>query len=108
MSHFVRHSGLSVGDLFLLELTPELNPRGKAQPLTFDKNLIKSPVWSRDGRRLLFTRYNSTTGRHRLWSIALSNPHRIEPVPVPADNASELALSPRGDRLIYARETNTF
>src|SRR4051812_6011455 len=74
---------------------------------TFDNNLIKSPVWTRDGGALLFTRYNMITGRQRLWSLALSNPRKLEPVPIPADNASQLTLSPRGDRLIYARETNT-
>ena len=104
---FARHSGPSVGDLFLLDLTPELNPRGKPQRLTFDNNLIRSPVWTRDGGALMFTRYNMMTGRQRLWRVELSNARKLEPVPIAADNASQLALSPRGDQLIYARETNT-
>jgi Tol biopolymer transport system component len=45
-------------------------------------------------------------GRHSLWKITLSNPPQMEPLPISADNAFALAISPKGDRLVYTRAIN--
>jgi TolB protein len=102
---FVRHSGPSAGDVYVLDFSRELQPRGEPKRLTFDDRLTGSPAWMGDGRALLFTRY-SMPGRHSLWRIILSNPPRMEPLPISADNAFALAISPRGDRLVYTRPIN--
>jgi eukaryotic-like serine/threonine-protein kinase len=102
---FVRHSGSSAGDIYLLEFSRQLQPGGEPKRLTFDDRLTGSPVWTRDGRALLFTRY-SMSGRHGLWKIILSNPPRMEPLPISADKAFALAISPNGDRLVYTRPIN--
>jgi Tol biopolymer transport system component len=102
---FVRHSGPSAGDVYVLDFSRELQPRGEPKRLTFDDRLTGSPAWTRDSRALLFTRY-SMPGRHSLWRIILSNPPRMEPLPISADNAFALAISPKGDRLVYTRPIN--
>ncbi|MBV9306762.1 MAG: PD40 domain-containing protein [Acidobacteriaceae bacterium] len=79
--------------------------RGEPKRLTADHRPNSSPVWMPDGRSLLFTRYN-LPGQHSLWKIALSSTLHLEPLPVSADDASALALSARGDRLLYTRQMN--
>jgi len=101
---FVRHSGNAASDVYLLEFTRELQPRGEPRRLTYDHRRTSGPVWTRDGRHLFLTRYG-LPGRHSLWKISLTNPIRLEPLPIPEDHAFALALSAGGDRLIYTRET---
>jgi eukaryotic-like serine/threonine-protein kinase len=102
---FVRHSGSTAGDVYLLDVSRQLQPRGEPRRLTFDDRLTGSPVWMRDGRALLFTRY-AVPGRHSLWKMRLSNPPQLEPLPISADNAFALAISPKGDRLVYTHAIN--
>jgi Tol biopolymer transport system component len=100
---FVRHSGANSGDLFLLHLTPDLRAQGEPERLTFDNLLIGSPVWTRDGRGIVFTRY-ATAGKPSIWKMTPGH-GRPEPLPISADNALGLAISAKGDRLVYTRET---
>ncbi len=100
---FVRHSG-DPGDVYVLELTQQLQPRGEPRRVTFDHRPISSPAWTPDGRALLSTRY-ALPGRHSLWKITLSSPPRLAPLPISTDDASAVALAPKGDRLIYTRST---
>jgi eukaryotic-like serine/threonine-protein kinase len=100
---FVRHAG-APGDLYVLQLTPDLEGQGEPKRLTFDYRPIASPAWTHDSLALLSTRF-ALPGRHSLWKITLSNPPRTEPLPISTDNASALALAPRGDRLVYTRQT---
>jgi Tol biopolymer transport system component len=102
---FVRHAGPMVGDVYVLEISQRTQVLGEPKRLTSDHRLNSSPVWTPDGRSLLFARYN-LPGRHSLWKITLSSTPHLEPVPVSADDASGLALSARGDRLLYGRQMN--
>ena len=102
---FVRCASAAAGDVYVLEMSHDMRVRGAPMRLTFDHRPNSSPVWTHDGRSLLFTRYD-LPGRHSLWKITLSSPPRLAPVPISADNASALAISPRGDRLVYGRQTN--
>jgi Tol biopolymer transport system component len=72
--------------------------------VTFENRQTSSPVWTPGGRALLFTQY-LVPGKQGLWKITLSNPPRMEPLPISADNAFALAISPKGDRLVYTRQT---
>ena len=102
---FVRHAGPSAGDVYVLEIPQQTQVRGEPKRLTSDHRPNSSPVWMHDGRSLLFARYH-LPGRHSLWRITLSSTPHLEPLPVSADDASALALSARGDRLLYTRQMN--
>lgn len=102
---FVRRASRFAGDVYMVEMSKAMQVRGEPKRLTFDHRPNGSPVWMPNGQALLFTRYD-LPGRPSLWKMTLSNPPRLEPVPISADNASALALSPRGDRLLYASQMN--
>jgi Tol biopolymer transport system component len=102
---FVRYSGRWAGDLHLLSLSKDLSPLGDPKRLTFHNRRIGTPVWTRDGRALLFARYEFA-GAHSLWRMILSDPPKVAPLPIPADNSATLALSAKGNRLVYTRDTS--
>jgi Tol biopolymer transport system component/DNA-binding winged helix-turn-helix (wHTH) protein len=99
---FARYTG-AASDLYAVDLSKNLRPAGEPKRLTFYHQLTTSPVWMRDGRSLLFTRY-SARGSPSLWRMTFAAPGRPEPLPISADNASSLALSPKGDSLLFTRE----
>ena len=99
---FIRHSGIRAGDLYVVELKPGLQVAGVPKRLTFDHRPIGSPVWTSDSHELIFARYY-IIGRHSLWRLNVSKPFTARPIPVSADEASTISISPRTHRLVYAR-----
>ena len=69
---FARYTG-AVSDLYALDLSKNLQPAGEPKRLTFYHQLTTSPVWMRDGRSLLFTRY-SARGSPSLWRMTFPAP----------------------------------
>jgi Tol biopolymer transport system component len=104
---FIRSSGwgASASDLYLLELSADLKPQGKPQRLTFFNRQVASPVWTPDGRAILFTRHE-IAGSHSFWRINLADNRNIVPIPIPTDNSVALALSSQGKRVVYTRDTS--
>lgn len=104
---FVRSSswGASASDLYLLELSADLKPREEPQRLTFYNAQVASPVWTPDGRAILFT-LHEIAGRHSFWRMNLSDERNIVPIPIPTDNTLALALSSQAKRVVYARDTS--
>ena len=102
---FVRHSSRFGADVYVLQLSRKMEAQGEPKRLTSDGRQVSSPVWTDGGRALLYVRYIGP-GRHSLWRIALADSPRLEPLPISAENAFALALSPHGDRLVYSREIN--
>ena len=104
---FIRSSnwGASASDLYLLELSADLKPKGKPQRLTFYNRQVASPVWTPDGRAILFTRHE-IAGSHSFWRINLADNRNIVPIPIPTDNSVALALSSQGKRVVYTRDTS--
>jgi Tol biopolymer transport system component/DNA-binding winged helix-turn-helix (wHTH) protein len=101
---FARYAGAAgaSSDLYVLKLSPDLQPDGPAERLTFYNRHLASPVWASDGRSILFTR-TELAGNHGIWRINLSG-RKTEPLPISADSSSALDLSRRGRRLVYTRE----
>jgi WD40-like Beta Propeller Repeat len=58
---FVRYSslGASASDLYSVDLSGALKPKGEPQRLTFDNRQTATPVWTPDGRAILFARSES-------------------------------------------------
>ncbi len=101
---FARYSGAWASELYVLGLTAQLYPNGDAKQLTFYHRQTGSPVWTSNGRALIFTR-NGTSGIPSLWRMTLSGHRTPEPLPISAGNSPSIALSRQGNRLVYARGT---
>jgi Tol biopolymer transport system component/DNA-binding winged helix-turn-helix (wHTH) protein len=101
---FARYTGAAgaSSDLYVVNLSADLEPEGPPERLTFYNRHLASPVWASDGRSILFTR-TELAGNHGIWRINLSA-RKIEPLPLSADSSSALDLSRRGHRLVYTRE----
>ncbi|MCP5112339.1 MAG: hypothetical protein GY953_16060, partial [bacterium] len=97
---FLRMLDTALGDLYLLELSGDLQPKGKPQPLTAKNELATGPVWTSDGQEIIFT---LTTGVYRsgLWRTSVSGgePRRMA---FGGDNGVSAAVSPQGHRLAFA------
>jgi DNA-binding winged helix-turn-helix (wHTH) protein len=90
---FARYTGV-VSDLYTVDLSKNLQPVGEPKPLTSYHQQTSSPVWTQDGREVLFTRHSSG-GSPSIWRIKVSADQHPEPVPISADNALGVTLSPR-------------
>ena len=101
---FVRYQGGSVqSDLFVLDLSADLRPQDSPRRVTFYNRHIASPVWTSDGRAIVFTR-SEAVGNHSVWRISVAGEGRSEPVLLSTDSSLSLDISRRGDRLVYTRE----
>lgn len=99
---FTRYTG-AASDLYQLDLSKNQQPLGEPKRLTSYHMETTSPVWTPDGRALLFTRY-STRGTPGIWRMNFPGVAPPKPLPISADNARCLALSVKGDSLVYTRE----
>ncbi|MBV9081782.1 MAG: PD40 domain-containing protein, partial [Acidobacteriaceae bacterium] len=100
---FIRYEATS--NIYVISLSKYLYTEGNPKQLTFGNGGTGSPVWTRDGRALLFARREGA-GAPSLWRVTLSEPRKLDPLPIPADNADSIALSPQRGRLVYGRTRN--
>jgi Tol biopolymer transport system component/DNA-binding winged helix-turn-helix (wHTH) protein len=98
-----RGGGTVASDLYVQNLSVDIQPQGSPERLTFYNGHSASPVWTSDGRALLFTR-SEPPGNHSVWRISLSGARKSEPLPLSVDSSSALDLARRGGRLVYTRE----
>jgi Tol biopolymer transport system component len=96
-----------MADIFLLELTDDLQPQGEPQRLTFEDRDIDSPVWTPAGDEIVFSS-GSWLSERRLLGVQAkraSGAAQYRPVPMTfGENASTLAFSSASHRLVYTRE----
>jgi Tol biopolymer transport system component len=75
----------AVGELYALAVSRDLAPLGEPNQLTFERRFSTSPVWTPDGRAILFSS-GDVTGDRELWGIgvskgvASSKPGRLAPL----------------------------
>jgi Tol biopolymer transport system component len=87
------------GDLYLQPLSDEFRALGSPRRLTFGNELTLSPVWSADGRHLIFTA--GTTARTlRLWRTAVSGGR---PQPIDIGYTPVHGVARRGRRVVFTR-----
>jgi Tol biopolymer transport system component len=99
---FVRSTGSSVSDIYVVPLLKN-EPANKAlRRLTFDGKRIRGLAWTHEGRELVFS---STRNRQKLqlWQIDASGKRHPRQVMGLEDDPSFVAASRQGSRLVYSR-----
>jgi Tol biopolymer transport system component len=96
--------GAYISNLYLLELGDDHTAKGEPNQITFGNHAANSPVWTPDGRSILFTSGPSTNAS--LWRIAVSEgrPGTPERLSFAGEDVHDLAISPRGHHLIFSRD----
>ncbi|MBI4907640.1 MAG: PD40 domain-containing protein [Acidobacteria bacterium] len=100
---FSRVCSGAVREIYVLPLSRDNRATGPARRLTHDGGLAESPVWSRDGKRILYV-FSAAVGDapREIRIIGVSGGGSAERVPLPEDGISGLSL---GRHLVYARST---
>jgi len=103
---FVRAKSFAVRDLYVLPVTHEFAPRAEPTRLTFEGRQIEGPVWTPDGRELVFSS-GGHYGTRKLERIAVDPAAHGQGTDArfiaAGEQAATLSIS-RGGRLVYARE----
>ncbi len=95
-------TGGGISQLYLLELSSDLRPKGEPKQITFENQAHDSPSWP-DGRELLFT--SGSWEMSSLWRMAVSNGHGGEQrrLAFAGQYIAFPAISRQGQRLVYSR-----
>jgi Tol biopolymer transport system component len=91
-----------VRDIYLLALSEDFQPIGEPKRLTFENRLTFRPVWTTDGREIIFS-----SGLYlgpNLFRIAASGSRKPQRLAAVGEDGSEAAISHRTQRLVYTRE----
>ena len=98
---FVRSLSRYTGDLYAISIR-EGRAIGQARRITTDQREKSSPVWTANGKEIVFVAGERTSERRIYRVNASGGPlRRIEGI---GDDAKELAISWKGHRLIYSKE----
>jgi Tol biopolymer transport system component len=101
---FARHISPVVADIYVLELPRPGFSSAEARRLTDWNRLNRNPIWTGDGRDILFVGDDLGLGQ-RIWRIPAFHAADARPVDRIGEGSSSIALSSRKNRLVYAKET---
>ena len=97
---FDRTERMDFDEIYLLDLTEDLKPKGDPRQLTFMRRFITSgPQWTLNGRQIIFSAAVSFD-MSNLWRVAVSGKAEPEQLPF-GNNAKSCAISKDGKRLVY-------
>jgi eukaryotic-like serine/threonine-protein kinase len=99
---FSRHSTLSAAEIYLLALSGDLAPKGEPKQITFKRQVSKSPVWTANGREIIFSSGPYIApGESDLWRVPVSGgtPQSL----FTSARGLTPAISRQGDRFAYSR-----
>ncbi|MBM3747597.1 MAG: hypothetical protein FJW34_17565 [Acidobacteria bacterium] len=100
---FARELAVTQSTLFVLPLDTELKPTAAARQLRPAGLRNSNPVWTADGKSLLFISTDLGLPSGRLWRISASGDSPPAPVPQAGEGAIMPAVSPQGNRLVFSR-----
>jgi serine/threonine protein kinase/WD40 repeat protein len=92
---FVSGSGFLSNDIYAVPVSG-----GKSRPLTSLHAHIRGPAWMSNGQELVFS--SNHQGLDTLWRVALTGGDP-EPLSIAADDARQVTISARGNRLAFLR-----
>ena len=95
--------GGDISQLYLLELSGDIQPKGEPQQITFENQAHDSPVWTPDGRELLFI--SGVWATSSLWRMPVWNGHvgKQQRLAFAGQFVGWPAISRQGQRLVYSR-----
>ncbi len=98
---FIRSTAVAVDDgLYVLSFSPGFSPKGETRRLCFDQARFGCcPVWTPDGREIIFLSRQSGGGQLRRLLLFGNDPPR--PLAITGDVRATLAISRQGNRLAY-------
>jgi Tol biopolymer transport system component/predicted Ser/Thr protein kinase len=108
---FSRFTGTTNAEVYLLDLTEDLKPKGEARRLTHLNRLSHNPNWTADGREVLFVSGRTWLGGGALYRIAAAGRREPEPLPVGTESVSGVATARQPGRFAFSRrnsDTNIF
>jgi len=97
---FVRQPGPGLSDIYMVNLDPQLAPKGQPKRLTFENDYVANPVWTNDGREVLYTA--GYQGARGVWRVSARSGASPKQVPALAQSGLQVALSHDG-KLAYTR-----
>jgi Tol biopolymer transport system component/predicted DNA-binding transcriptional regulator AlpA len=101
---FARHVSPVVADIYVLELFRDGGSNTEARRLTNWNRMNRNPLWTGNGQDLLFV--GDEPGLDpRIWRISAFQATNARPINQIGEGGSSLALCPRRNRLVYAKET---
>ncbi len=101
---FARHISPVVADIYVLELSREREVLPKILRVTNWNRLNRSPVWTEDGKELLFIGDDPRFG-YRIWRVPAFRREEPRLVKEFGEDSSWIALAAGGTRLVYAKRT---
>ncbi len=100
---FIRESStLGILNMYLLSLSENFQPIGEPKQLTFDSQVTLGPVWTVEGREIIFS--SGPFLSPNLFRIAASGSGKRQRLAAVGEDGSEAAISHRTQRLVYTRE----
>jgi Tol biopolymer transport system component len=92
----------SIWEICLLNLTADLKPEGEPRRLTFVNRNSSNPVWTANGREIVFS--SSFIFRPSLWRVAAFGSGEPQPLLPAGGEDSFPAISSQGNRLAFSRK----
>lgn len=90
-------------DVYLLELSPSLMPKGQPRRLTYHGAVIYGLAWMPDGQSLVYSAATDLSSGFYLWRVPVSGATKPERLELSGGQALLPAISRAGSRLAYAR-----
>lgn len=101
---FSRWTAWAISDLYLLDLSPDLNPVAEPKRVTVGNWDAASPAWTVDGKSLIFSAH--THSESSLWRVDVSGLDKPQQLATLRDHVILPAISTRRNRLAYAQFSN--
>ncbi len=100
---FSRLTGYSAAEIYLLDLTEDLKPKGEPRRLTSLKGAVYGFAWTPNGREVIFSYLVFDSRGATLWKLPASGAAEPEQLPFNTGQALFPAISRSGNRLAYQR-----
>jgi eukaryotic-like serine/threonine-protein kinase len=97
---FLRAPEGRIPNVYVVPLGPDYRPEGEPKPLTSELSGARNPMWTGDGRGVLYTA--SRDGARTLLRVPRDASHPASPVESLGPAGASWAISTRGDRLAYS------